>query len=148
MKYLNSNSRNSNFYRIPLLMFWQTLTNMTIPRLFLKIYIGYLYTIELNIKLCFSPGKDWTIWHHLTLLIFSLHAPTCRLRSSDKFLLTVPQTKSSIGDRAFCAVAPKLWNSLPADLRQSTSLHHFKSGLKTFYSKLPMSVKMDRFHRI
>ena len=67
--------------------------------------------------------------------LLSPYTPTRSLRSSDKFLLTVPRTKSSIGDRAFSAVAPKLWNSLPADLRQSTSLHHFKTGLKTFLFK-------------
>ena len=67
--------------------------------------------------------------------LLSPYTPTCSLRSSDKFLLTIPQTKSSVGDRAFSAVAPKLWNSLPTDLCQSTSLHHFKSGLKTFLFK-------------
>ena len=57
---------------------------------------------------------------------------TRSLRSSDKSLLVVPRTKSSLGDRAFSVVAPKLWNSLPTDLRQATSLHHFKRELKTF----------------
>ena len=60
------------------------------------------------------------------------YTPTRSLRSSDKSLLVVPRTKSSLGDRAFSVVAPKLWNSLPTDLRQATSLHHFKRELKTF----------------
>ena len=54
------------------------------------------------------------------------------LRSSDKSSHAVPRTKSSSGDRAFSVVAPKLWNSLPTDLRRASPLHHFNSGLKTF----------------
>ena len=61
------------------------------------------------------------------------------LRSSNKSLLVVPRTKSSLGDRAFSVVAPKLWNSLPTDLRQAASLHHFKSGLKTLFNNAYIS---------
>ena len=35
------------------------------------------------------------------------------------------------GDKAFSVCAPKLWNSLPLDLRKSPSLTGFKKGLKT-----------------
>ena len=69
MEYLNSSSRYSNLYRIPLLAFWQTLANTTILK-----DLHWLPVRDRNIKLCFWPGKDW-IWHLLTLLIFSLHIP-------------------------------------------------------------------------
>ena len=36
------------------------------------------------------------------------------------------------GDKAFSVCAPKLWNSLPLDLRKSPSLTGFKKGLKTY----------------
>ena len=36
------------------------------------------------------------------------------------------------GDKAFSVCAPKLWNSLPLDLRKSPSLTSFKKGLKTY----------------
>ncbi|KAK7880320.1 hypothetical protein WMY93_033036, partial [Mugilogobius chulae] len=46
------------------------------------------------------------------------HKPTRRLRSTDSHLLQVPKTKlRSMGDRAFQAAAPQLWNSLPDRLR-------------------------------
>ena len=57
----------------------------------------------------------------------------CRvLRSSDRHLLNVPKTnKKTYGDRAFSAAAPRLWNSLPLDLKISPSVSIFKSRLKT-----------------
>ena len=35
------------------------------------------------------------------------------MRSANRFLLVTPRTKRSVGDKAFAAVAPRLWNSLP-----------------------------------
>ena len=57
------------------------------------------------------------------------HNPSRHLRSSDKRLLSVPRTFSSYGDRAFYACAPKLWNSLPSNLRFCNSLDVFKNHL-------------------
>ena len=37
-----------------------------------------------------------------------------------------------ISDRAFLICAPKLWNQLPSELKNLTSLNEFKRGLKTF----------------
>jgi hypothetical protein len=55
------------------------------------------------------------------------------LRSSSSVKLDVPRTKRKVGDRAFSVSAPRLWNALPADLRNSDSLNTFKRGLKTYY---------------
>ena len=44
---------------------------------------------------------------------------------------------SSLADRSFSVVAQKMWNSLPTDLRQATSLYHFKFGLKNFLFNNP-----------
>ena len=60
------------------------------------------------------------------------YSPARQLRSANKFLLTVPRTISSYGDRSFSACAPKLWNSLPMDIRETTSLEQFKKLLKTY----------------
>ena len=67
--------------------------------------------------------------------LINLHVPSRQLRSSNKRLLNVPRTFSSHGDRAFCSSAPKLWNSLPADLRLCDSLDMFKKTLKTHLFK-------------
>ena len=66
--------------------------------------------------------------------------PVRALRSSDKHLLTVPRTSSTLGDRAFSVAAPTLWNSLPLDMldiRCCDSLQSFKTLLKThLYNKM------------
>ncbi len=65
------------------------------------------------------------------------YTPSRNLRSSQCGLLVVPKTRlRSGGDRAFSSYAPKLWNSLPADIREANSLGIFKSRLKTFYFRL------------
>ena len=60
------------------------------------------------------------------------YVPTQTLRSSDKLLLKIPKTFSSYGDRAFSSCAPKLWNSLPMDIRSCVSINAFKNRLKTY----------------
>ncbi len=37
------------------------------------------------------------------------------------------------GDCAFAICAPKLWNSLPGDIRHATTVSSFKSLLKTHF---------------
>ena len=54
------------------------------------------------------------------------------LRSSDKMLLDVPKTRlKTVGDRAFSAYAPKVWNMLPLHIKSSQSVDTFKADLKT-----------------
>ncbi len=55
------------------------------------------------------------------------HHPTRTLRSSSAISLD--------GDRAFANAAPRLWNSLPQVLRNSTSLDTYKSSLKAHLFK-------------
>ena len=46
--------------------------------------------------------------------------------------LTVPRAVTKAGDRIFSTVAPKLWNSLPDDIKMSTLVELFKRKLKTY----------------
>ena len=39
----------------------------------------------------------------------------------------------TLGDRAFQSAAPKLWNSLPVEIRNIQTLTSFKRGLKTYF---------------
>ena len=47
-------------------------------------------------------------------------------------LLHIPRSHSAYFDRAFSVQGPNLWNSLPADIRNSTSINRFKSELKRY----------------
>ena len=71
-------------------------------------------------------------------------------RSTALDLLHIPRSHSSFFDRAFSVQGPKLWNSLPDDIRNSTSVNRFKSALKLYLlinsqsvltrAKLPTSI--------
>ena len=53
------------------------------------------------------------------------------LRSSSQNLLAVPRSGlKTYGDRTFSAVAPRLWNQMPPELRGVTSADQFRTHLK------------------
>ena len=60
------------------------------------------------------------------------------LRSTKGLLLEHPKCKTyvTLGDRAFKAAAPTLWNELPIHFRNSKSFNSFKNLLKTHLFKL------------
>ena len=66
------------------------------------------------------------------------YTPARRLRSCDKGLLKIPKSRtSSFGDRMFGAAAPRLWNSLPDNIRlNNSSIDDFKGSFKTYLFKL------------
>ena len=43
------------------------------------------------------------------------------------------RTKKTLGDRAFLAAVPKLWNGLPSQIRNEPNFHRFKGLLKTHF---------------
>ena len=62
-----------------------------------------------------------------------LYVPKRQLRSSKDYLrLTYPITRVLAGDRTFTVSASKEWNSLPIQIRQSSSVNVFKKALKTY----------------
>lgn len=50
-------------------------------------------------------------------------------------LLEVKSYQTSFGERAFSVCGPRLWNSLPTNLRLEVDVDVFKSGLKTYLFK-------------
>ena len=64
--------------------------------------------------------------------LLTLYKPSRALRSSCQMLLVVTKTKTKLyGDRSFAASAPKLWNALPVEIKNSELLDIFKSKVKT-----------------
>ena len=51
------------------------------------------------------------------------------IRSTALDLLHIPRTHTSFFDRAFSVQGPKLWNSLPTEIRNSPTVNRFKSLL-------------------
>ena len=65
--------------------------------------------------------------------LLSFFSSSYSLRSCSNKLLQVPRSNlKSYGDRRFSFAGPKLWNSLPASLRNADSLNSFKKHLKTY----------------
>ncbi len=56
------------------------------------------------------------------------------LRSNNGLRLNYSQCKSlaTLGDRSFHVDAPKLWNDLPSEIRNMSSMQSFKKAIKTF----------------
>ena len=67
-------------------------------------------------------------------LIPQTHYSSTRL--SQTSALFIPRTRTSTGKRAFSVAAPRIWNSLPAAVRTTTSVSSFRSKLKTHFFKI------------
>src|SRR6218665_1459728 len=53
-----------------------------------------------------------------------------RLRSSKSADVTIPRTKTKMGDRAFRVAGPRAWNNLPGSIQATKTLPAFKKQLK------------------
>jgi len=78
-----------------------------------------------------------SVWRHVSDRWTSCASKllgTGRLRSVSSLQLNVPRThRRTVGDRAFVAAGPTLWNSLPHDITDCVSLTSFCRKLKTFW---------------
>jgi len=107
---------------------------------------------------CITP-KHW-MWVHFklaTLAYKALHTgqppylsellqhyePMRTLRSSCSFQLSVPRHNLEFGSRAFRISAPKIWNLLPASIRNSPSLPTFRRHLKHIIFSQPILTHND-----
>jgi len=55
------------------------------------------------------------------------------MRSSSSHQLSVPRHKLTYGSRAFQFSAPRVWNSVPVNIRETKSLPTLRRHIKTFY---------------
>lgn len=98
-------------------------------------------------QLHWLPVRDRIVFKILLLTFKTIHSSepaylrfllefktfTRSLRDQDQLLLEIPRSHSArMGDRAFSIAAPTLWNQLPLNIRAATSVHSFKSLLKTY----------------
>ena len=107
------------------------------------------YDLYLGTLVC--DGSTGCLWGDVSSLVGSAHIQVAewfntlllvrcqlvsdvgrrRLRSSGDDTCVVTRTHTGFGDRAFQVAGPRLWNSLPASLRQSdTTVGQFRKLLK------------------
>ena len=93
------------------------------------------YCIEYKVVLMTFKALNLLAPSYITDL-FQFYQPCRTLRFSSDSLLTVCSAYlRHYGDRAFCIAAPRLWNSLPHEMRKCDSLYTFKRFLKTILFK-------------
>ena len=63
--------------------------------------------------------------------LLNYHTHTRSLRSANTNLLSVPRVCTTFASCGFSVAAPTVWNSLPSDIRDSSSTHTFRRLLKT-----------------
>ena len=67
------------------------------------------------------------------------------LRTNSHHNLKVKRTNSKAGGNAFDLCGPRLWNSLPENIRNATNSDKFKKLLKTAFLRLLMIFNMFFF---
>ena len=66
-----------------------------------------------------------------------IYTPKRTLRSSsDNRIFVLPKCNMRVGEKAWTHAGPKVWNALPAFLRNSKTKNAFKKNLKTYYFNL------------
>ena len=93
------------------------------------------------------PIKERSIFKILTMVYKGLHGlapqyitelllvkpvPSHSLRNYDSLKLILPKAKNKSGERAFSYSGPKLWNSIPFQIRNEQTFSGFKRALKTY----------------
>jgi len=74
--------------------------------------------------------------------LVSIRKSSRKLRSSSQILFQVPVSRlKSYGDCPFSVAASTLWNRLPADIRNASSLENYKFVLKTHLFKVAFTDK-------
>ena len=63
--------------------------------------------------------------------LLQYHRTSRQLRSSNQSLLHIPKVNTKLAERSFRVAGPKLWNTLPACLRNTSDKEKFRRDLKT-----------------
>lgn len=94
------------------------------------------YRIQFKILVLVYRGVNNLAPEYIVEFLQPVRSSQYSLRSNDSSKLKVPKTKcSTLGDRSFAAIGPKLWNDLPDFIRKSETLAIFKKLLKTYLFK-------------
>ena len=94
------------------------------------------YRVIFKILLLVYKALHANVPPYISDLLTPKHIGCYSLGSNEQNLLIVPKTmRKTFGDRPFAKAGPFLWNELPADIREASTVETFKSRLKTFIFK-------------
>ena len=113
------------------------------PSLYRLHWLPINYRIKFKILLFVYKALNGIAPSYISDLLELKPASRYNLRSSiDTLLLKHSNFKSlsTLGDRSFKCAGPKLWNELPKDIRNATTVQIFKRLLKTYLFKKAFNV--------
>ena len=91
---------------------------------------------RIDYKLCLLTYKTQINNLHIFTIVFHFRHILFLQDLLIHSFFPIPYVRSSLGKRAFSVIGPRLWNSLPPDTRNSSSLPIFRSRLKTHLFKI------------
>ena len=116
-----------SFFCIPCSYMWY-LVKTALLSFFLSFLPDFLLSFVLSFPSCLSSF----------LLLFPVILITVIIIIILQFPFFFPTSKARLktyGERAFAVAAPRLWNSIPLELRSSSSIDIFKRHLKNIFLK-------------
>ena len=104
------------------------------PALYELHWLPVLARIQFKILLLAFKAIHGLAPVYISNLLVIKRKSSYNIRSNSGILLEPPRGKmlSTLGERAFQAAAPHLWNELPLKLRTIESVEIFKNSIKTF----------------
>ena len=123
---------------------------------FLRLFCSFLLFVCEVVEFVLHANCIWVWVKKNESMSTGLHVFDCHgilLRwiiemSHDSSALSIPFVRTSLGEKAFSVNAPRLWNSLPPDTRNSLSLLTFRSKHKTHLFKLAFPLEFSPIHPI
>ena len=103
-------------------------------------WLPVLYRIRFKVILLVFKALNDLAPNYLSGLLSKREGLNYHLRSGSCIHLIVPRFNTSFGERAFAVAGPRLWNSLPPELRLCPSISIFKSKLKTYLFRQAFNV--------
>ena len=133
-------SKRSILFYFTLCSIWTLLEHLNIKSL--PMYVQYLqelnwlpFSVGVQYHTCLMGYKSITRQspeYISSMLTYVSEHHERQTRSTVLDCLHIPRSHPAYSDRAFSVQGPKLWNSLPADIRNSTSVNRFKCELKRY----------------
>ena len=90
--------------------------------------INQKYKLEIATIIYNLINKNFPNWLFPLPTVRDMHAHSVNTRQTTQ--LHVSRCNTCLGNRSFQVAGPTLWNSLPNDVKHTTSLNHFKKRLK------------------
>ena len=109
---------------------WERITPVLIGLHWLPVKARIIFKICVLTYLAVNEGVPKYLKEHL--VSFSINSEIVLRHSADKHRLLEPRANLELGKRAYEYAAPRLYNSLPNSVKESSNVNIFRKKLKTY----------------